>query len=41
MRPADDIERSIVELHITTTDATDGRILDDAFAALEESLQTE
>lgn len=34
MNPADDIERAIAELHITTRAETDNRILDDAFAAL-------
>ncbi|MHC4498186.1 MAG: carboxypeptidase regulatory-like domain-containing protein, partial [Planctomycetota bacterium] len=41
MRPQDDIERSIQELSVTTTAATDKRILDDSFAALEESVLIE
>jgi hypothetical protein len=37
MNPPDNIERSIEKLHMTTSAETDKRILDDAFAALEES----
>jgi len=40
MSPADDIERSIAELHLTTKSRTDERILDDAFAALRDGLQS-
>lgn len=40
MNPADDIERSIAELHLTTKTRTDERILDDAFAALRDGLQS-
>ncbi|MCH7557477.1 MAG: hypothetical protein IIB56_08475 [Planctomycetes bacterium] len=36
---ADNIERSVEKLHITTRAETDKRILDDAFAALEKSTQ--
>ena len=39
MNPADQIERTIERLHITTRAETDKRILDDAFAALEKSTQ--
>jgi len=39
MNPADQIERTIGRLHITTRAETDKRILDDAFAALEKSAQ--
>ncbi len=39
MNPADQIERTIEKLHITTRAETDKRILDDAFAALEKSTQ--
>ncbi len=39
MNPADQIERTIERLHITTKAETDKRILDDAFAALEKSAQ--
>ncbi len=39
MNPADQIERTIEKLHITTRAETDKRILDDAFAALEKSAQ--
>lgn len=39
MNPADDIERAIAGLHITTKTQTDKRILDDAFAALRVGLQ--
>jgi hypothetical protein len=39
MNPADQIERTIERLHITTRAETDERILDDAFAALEKSAQ--
>lgn len=39
MNPADQIERTIERLHITTRAETDNRILDDAFAALEKSAQ--
>jgi len=39
MNPADDIERSIAELHLTTKAQTDKHILDDAFSALREGLQ--
>ena len=39
MNPADQIERTIERLHITTRAETDKRILDDAFAALEKSAQ--
>ena len=38
MNPADNIEREIEELHITTTADTDRRILHDAFAALKKSV---
>jgi len=41
MNPADDIERSIAELHLTTKARTDKRILDDAFAALRDGLQSQ
>ena len=34
MDPADNIERAIAELHLTTKTETDKRILDDAFSAL-------
>ncbi len=39
MNPTDQIERTIERLHITTRAETDKRILDDAFAALEQSAQ--
>ena len=39
MNPADQIERTVGRLHITTKAETDKRILDDAFAALEKSAQ--
>ena len=39
MNPADNIERAVEQLHITTRPETDKRILDDAFAALEKSAQ--
>jgi len=39
MNPAEQIERTIERLHITTRAETDKRILDDAFAALEKSAQ--
>ncbi len=39
MNPADQIERSIEKLHLTTRAETDKRILDDAFTALEKSTQ--
>jgi len=39
MNPADQIERTIGRLHLTTRVETDKRILDDAFAALEKSAQ--
>jgi len=39
MNPADQIERTIGRLHLTTRSETDKRILDDAFAALEKSAQ--
>ena len=39
MNPADQIERTIGRLHLTTRAETDKRILDDAFAALEKSAQ--
>jgi len=39
MNPADNIERAISQLHITTKAQTDKRILDDAFAALRVGLQ--
>ncbi len=39
MNPADQIERTIERLHITTKAETDKRILDDAFAAFEKSAQ--
>jgi hypothetical protein len=39
MNPADQIERTIERLHLTTGSETDKRILDDAFAALEKSAQ--
>jgi hypothetical protein len=39
MNPADQIERTIERLHLTTRSETDERILDDAFAALEKSTQ--
>jgi len=39
MNPADQIERTIERLHLTTKAETDKRILDDAFAALEKSTQ--
>ncbi len=39
MNPADQIERTIERLHITTRAETDKHILDDAFVALEKSAQ--
>lgn len=39
MNPADQIERTIERLHITTRAEMDRRILDDAFTALEKSAQ--
>ena len=39
MNPADQIERTIERLHITTRAETDKHILDDAFAAFEKSAQ--
>lgn len=39
MNPADNIERAVEQLHITTRPETDKRILDDAFVALEKSAQ--
>ena len=39
MNSADNIERTVEQLHITTRTETDERILDDAFAALEKSTQ--
>ncbi len=39
MNPADQIERTIERLHLTTKPETDKRILDNAFAALEKSAQ--
>ncbi|HUU16134.1 MAG TPA: hypothetical protein VMW72_03205 [Sedimentisphaerales bacterium] len=39
MNPTDQIERTIERLHITTRAGTDKRILEDAFAALEQSTQ--
>jgi hypothetical protein len=39
MNPADQIERAIEKLHITTKPETDKRILGDAFAAFEDSVQ--
>ena len=39
MNPADNIERAIAQLHITTKAQTDKRILDDAFVALRVGLQ--
>jgi len=39
MNPADQIERTIERLHITTRAETDKRILEDAFAALEKTAQ--
>jgi len=41
MNAADDIERSIAELNLTTKVSTDKRILDDAFSALRDGLQTQ
>ncbi len=41
MNPADDIERSIAELHLTTNAGTDKRILDDAFSALRDGLHAQ
>jgi hypothetical protein len=41
MNPADDLERSIRQFQVTTSIETDRRILDDAFAALEESTPEE
>ena len=38
MNPADNIERSIAELHLTTRAETDKRILDDAYAALSKAV---
>ncbi|MDT8303402.1 MAG: hypothetical protein RQ760_18125, partial [Sedimentisphaerales bacterium] len=39
MNSADNIERAVEQLHITTRPETDKRILDDAFVALEKSKQ--
>jgi len=39
MNPADNIEREVEQLHLTTRPETDKRILDDAFVALEKSAQ--
>lgn len=39
MNSADNIERAVGQLHITTRPETDKRILDDAFVALEKSTQ--
>lgn len=39
MNPADNIERAVEQLYITTRAETDKRILDDAFVALEKSAQ--
>jgi len=39
MNHAEQIERAIKELHVTTNAETDKRILDDAFTALEQSVQ--
>ncbi len=39
MNPADNIERAIARLHVTTKAQTDKRILDDAFVALRAGLQ--
>ncbi len=39
MNPADNIERAISQLHITTKAQTDKRILDDSFVALRAGLQ--
>ena len=39
MNSADNIERTIGQLHMTTRAETDKRILDDAFVALEKSAQ--
>lgn len=39
MNPAENIERQVEQLHITTRAETDKRILDDAFAALGKSAQ--
>jgi hypothetical protein len=39
MNPAENIERAVEQLHITTRAETDKRILDDAFVALEKSAQ--
>jgi hypothetical protein len=39
MNSADNIERTIGQLHLTTRTETDKRILDDAFVALEKSVQ--
>ncbi|MBC8469167.1 MAG: hypothetical protein H8D56_06820 [Planctomycetes bacterium] len=39
MNPADNIEHTIEQLHITTRPETDKHILDDAFVALEKSAQ--
>ncbi len=41
MNPADNLERSIRQFQVTTSIETDRRILDDAFAALEESTPEE
>jgi hypothetical protein len=41
MNPADNLERSIRQFQLTTSIETDRRILDDAFAALEESAPEE
>ena len=39
MNPADNLERAIEQLHITTKAKTDKRILSDSFAALQTSVQ--
>ena len=39
MNSADNIEHALEQLHITTRPETDRRILDDAFVALEKSVQ--
>ena len=41
MNPADNLERSIRQFQVTTSIETDRRILNDAFAALEESTREE
>jgi hypothetical protein len=40
MNPADNIERAIEEMHLTTDAATDQRILSDSFAALEAATRS-